>query len=147
MTAVTPIKKEMTSAKKNVAKAQNNARAKQLRVSAARKRNLNKSFASLAAGFLPIASYVLAHYESKTTPELWILVAFALLFSAPTLAAWAQKWCVHQYKAWGFTGLLEGVMVLSHTQALSYAGLAILVLINASNAWELATAKPKAQNT
>jgi hypothetical protein len=102
------------------------------------KQTVNQFCAGIAAGFLPVASFVIAHYESATQPMLWILVAAALLFSAPTLASWAQKWCGSQYKAWGFTILLEGVMVFSHIQALMFAGLTILVLINATNAWALA---------
>jgi VIT1/CCC1 family predicted Fe2+/Mn2+ transporter len=112
----------------------------QAKAVAAQKKNVAQFCAALAAGFLPIASYVLAHFESKTNPMLWLLVGAALLFSAPTLASWAQKWCGNQYKAWGFTILLEGVMVCSHTEVLSYAGLTILVLINATNAWTLAAA-------
>jgi hypothetical protein len=65
-------------------------------------------------------------------------VAAALLFSAPTLVQWAAKWCGSMYKAMGFAGLLEGVMVFSHIPALAYAGLAILVLINGTNAYYLA---------
>lgn len=110
---------------------------------AAQKKTVGQFCAALAAGFLPIASYVIAHYESQTQPMLWILVAAALMFSAPTLAGWAQKWTGNAYKAWGFTVLLEGVMVFSHIQALSYAGLAILVLINATNAYSLAAVKTK----
>jgi multidrug efflux pump subunit AcrB len=108
---------------------------------AAQKKSVGQFCAALAAGFLPVASYVLAHFESVTNPMLWILVAAALMFSAPTLATWAQKWTGNAYKAWGFTVLLEGVMVFSHLPALSYAGLAILVLINATNAFALAGGK------
>lgn len=116
-----------------------------IKINAAQKRTIGQAMASVASGFLPIASFVLAHYESKTNPLLWVLVAAALMFSAPTLATWAQKWCGNAYKAWGFTILLEGVMVFSGTPALSYAGLAILVLINASNAWGLAARKVVAE--
>lgn len=112
-----------------------------IKVSAAQKRTIGQFCASIAAGFLPIASYILSHHESKENPMLWILVAAALMFSAPTLADWAKKWCGGQYKAWGFTVLLEGVMVFSHTEALGLVGLGILVAINASNAWGLAARK------
>jgi VIT1/CCC1 family predicted Fe2+/Mn2+ transporter len=112
-----------------------------IKVSAAQKRTIGQAMASVASGFLPIASFVMAHYESKTNPLLWVLVAAALLFSAPTLADWAAKWCGNKYKAWGFTVLLEGVMVASHTEYLSFAGLIILVVINATNAWNLAARK------
>ena len=116
-----------------------------IKINAAQKRTIGQAMASVASGFLPIASFVLAHFESKTNPLLWVLVAAALLFSAPTLAAWATKWSGNQYKAWGFTILLEGVMVFSGTPALSYAGLAILVVINAANAWDLAARKQVAE--
>ena len=116
-----------------------------IKVSAAQKRTIGQFCASIAAGFLPVASFIMAHIESKDNPYLWILVAAALVFSAPTLAEWAGKWCGSMVKAWGFTVLLEGVMVFSHTEALSIAGLVILVAINASNAWALAARKPVAE--
>lgn len=109
-----------------------------IKVTAAQKRSIGQLCAAIASGFLPIASYVMAHIESAQNPMLWILVAAALTFSAPTLANWAEKWCGGKVKAWGFTILLEGVMVFSGTAWLSYAGLAILVVINGSNAWSLA---------
>jgi hypothetical protein len=116
-----------------------------IKINAAQKRTIGQVMAAVASGFLPIASFVLAHYESKTQPMLWILVAAALMFSAPTLAKWAEKWCGSQVKAWGFTVLLEGVMVASHTEWLSYAGLVILVVINATNAYGLAARKQVAE--
>lgn len=105
---------------------------------AMRKAGAGRIAAMLGAGFLPIASFAIAHFEAPNNPALWVLVAAALLFSAPTLVTWAVKWCGSMYKAIGFAGLLEGVMVFSHIQYLAYAGLAILVLINATNAYYLA---------
>lgn len=105
---------------------------------AMRKAGAGRIAAAIAAAFLPIASFVLAHIEAPTNQALWVLVAAALLFSAPTLVQWAAKWCGSMYKAMGFAGLLEGVMVFSHIPALAYAGLAILVMINAINAYTLA---------
>lgn len=105
---------------------------------AMRKASAGRIAACLGAGFLPIASFAIAHFEAPTQPALWVLVAAALLFSAPTLVTWAAKWSGGMYKAIGFAGLLEGVMVFSHIQYLAYAGLAILVLINATNAYHLA---------
>ena len=113
--------------------------AAQVKMQAAmRKASAGRIAAAIAAAFLPIASFVLAHIEAPTNQALWVLVAAALLFSAPTLVQWAAKWCGGMYKAMGFAGLLEGVMVFSHIPALAYAGLAILVMINAVNAWNLA---------
>lgn len=116
-----------------------------VKMSAAQKRSIGQFCAAIASGFLPVASFVLAHYESKSQPLLWILVAAALMFSAPTLVDWAKKWCGNVYKAVGFTVLLEGVMVFSSTQWLSMMGLAILVAINASNAWSLAAKRTVAE--
>ena len=98
--------------------------------------------AGVAAGFLPVASYVIAHVEAPKQPALYALVACALAYSAPTLAHWANKWAGETgkppVKAWGFTVLLEGVMVFSHLPALSLTGLAILVSINAVTAFHRA---------
>lgn len=105
---------------------------------AMRKASAGRIAAMIGAGFLPVASFAIAHFEAPYNPALWVLVAAALLFSAPTLVTWAAQWCGSIYKAIGFATLLEGVMVFSHIQPLAYAGLAILVLINAVSAWERA---------
>lgn len=145
------VEKELTAAVRGEGKAKATkprklATASPIKVSAAQKRTIGQFSAALASGFLPIASYMIAHYESATNPMLWILVAAALLFSAPSVAGWALKWTGNTYKAWGFTVLLEGVLVASHTQWLSLIGLGILVLINAQNAWTLAVRRePKGE--
>lgn len=113
--------------------------AERLKMQAAmRKAGAGRIAAAIAAAFLPVASFVLAHIEAPGNPYLWVLVAAALLFSAPTLVQWAAKWCGGLYKAIGFAGLLEGVMVFSHIAPLAYAGLSILVMINAVSAWDRA---------
>ena len=104
-------------------------------------RTIGQFIAAMAASFLPLASYVIAHHETTTKQAMWVLVGAALLFSAPTLADWAQKWTKSATKAWGFTCLLEGVMVFSGTEYLGYAGLAILMAINCNSAWQAAGAK------
>lgn len=100
--------------------------------------NLNGILAAVAGGFIPVASYVLAHIEATGRTYLYALVAAALVFSAPTLAAWAERWCDGRWKAWGFCALLEGVMILSDIRALNLVGLAILLGINSAYAWERA---------
>lgn len=67
-------------------------------------------------------------------------MAAALAFSAPSVATWAHTWTSRDpeafpLKAWGFSILLEGVMIAAATQWLSYGGLTILVLTNAIAAW------------
>jgi uncharacterized membrane protein YdbT with pleckstrin-like domain len=105
---------------------------------AMRKAGAGRIAAAIAAAFLPIASFVLAHIEAPTNPALWVLVAAALLFSAPTLVQWAAKWCGSMYKAMGFTILLEGCQTFSTVPGLYYGALAILVGINCLNAYSLA---------
>jgi hypothetical protein len=109
-----------------------------IKVSAAQKRTIGQFVAALASGFLPIASFVIAHHEAASEPLLWLLVAASLAFSAPSVIGWAKKWCGNIYKAIGFATLLEGTLVFAQHEALSIAGLVILVAINASNAWTLA---------
>jgi len=100
-------------------------------------------FATFAAGILPIAAYWIAHYEAPENPAMWILVACALLYSAPTLALWAENlWITDTkvwkvtipawMKSWGFAILLEGVMTFSKTEALALSALAILAGVNAA---------------
>jgi hypothetical protein len=101
-------------------------------------RTAGQFIAAISAGFLPVASFVIAHIEAPGNPWMWALVAAALAFSAPTLADWATKWCKDKWKAWGFTILLEGVMVFSTVQYLAVAGAIILVIINCHSAWSLA---------
>lgn len=109
-----------------------------LKVSAASKRSVHQVMASIAAGFLPVASFVIAHFEAKADPLAWGLVAAALAFSATTLAQWARRWSGSDVKSWGFTILLEGVLVYSSTLWLSATALAILVVINSAYAYEQA---------
>lgn len=114
-----------------------------IKVSAAQKRTIGQFVAAIASGFLPVASFVVAHFEAANDPKLWVLVVAALMFSAPSVAGWAQKWCGSTYKAWGFTVLLEGVLVFAHHELLSIGGLVMLVAINAANAWNLQAARAK----
>lgn len=113
-------------------------------LTAAEKKTVGQVLAATAAGFLPIASYAIAHHEMNSNRWLGLLVVAALLFSAPTLAQWAQKWCKSPYKAWGFTILLEGVMVFSKLPWLSITALVILGAINCHAAYMAAAVKPKA---
>ena len=109
-----------------------------LKVERHAKRLGKQAIAAVAAGFLPVASYVVARVEAPNDPKLYGLVVAGLAFSAPQLAQWAQTWCKHPIKAWGFATLLEGVMILSGVPALALTGLAILVLINSTFAWDAA---------
>jgi hypothetical protein len=102
-----------------------------------------KVLATIAAAFLPIASYWIAHNELLNVSVMGVqeyikavLVLAALAYSAPTLAAWACNWTHCKIKAWGFTILLEGVMISSSTDWLAFTALAILATINAAIAFD-----------
>ena len=103
-------------------------------------RTVGHVLAGAAGAWLPFASWCFAH-----NPELpwygWVLVVAALSYSAPTLAAWASRWCGHNLKAWAFTVLLEGVLIQPIMPTLSYGSLALLVSINAYDAFRRASAK------
>lgn len=98
-------------------------------------------------GFVPIASYVVAHVmlagielaDAYTHLATYFVIG-GLLYSAPTVYAWLKKavgsddW-IGRIKPFGFVLLLEGVMLINYdhiaVQAVSYAALGFLVFINA----------------
>jgi len=90
---------------------------------------------ALLGGFVPVATYVVAHQETTTAP-LWtqlpaLLVVGGLTYSALTVYRWARLAVGHPVKAAGFVLLLEGVMVASSTPWLGMVALGYLVGINA----------------
>jgi hypothetical protein len=103
---------------------------KQVRV-AANPRNRLATFIGLVfGGFVPVATYTLAHNEVATNPFMWFMVVGGLMFSAMTVFGWARTALHHPAKAAGFVLLTEGVMTFSHTDGLSIVALILLVLIN-----------------
>ncbi len=89
----------------------------------------------LLGGFVPLASFILAHYEiDRAAPFTWQpaapIVLGGLVYSAKTVFAWGRLAFRSTAKAFGFVVLLEGVMVVSKTQWLSFAALAYLIAIN-----------------
>jgi hypothetical protein len=88
----------------------------------------------VGGGWVPIATYLLAHREvgwGSWGPALkWVLVAGGLLFSAKTIYQWGASAFADRAKALGFVLLLEGVMVCSNDRALGLSALALLIGIN-----------------
>jgi VIT1/CCC1 family predicted Fe2+/Mn2+ transporter len=89
----------------------------------------------LIGGFIPLATFLVAHFEVKATSPLWeqmptALVLGGLFFSAKTVFDWARLAFKHPVKALGFVLLMEGVMTFSQNFALSVAALAYLIVIN-----------------
>lgn len=86
----------------------------------------------ILGGFVPTASFILAHHEVDPMSPLWLqmptlLVISGLVYSAKTVFDWARIAFKHPAKAVGFVVLLEGVMTFSQTVALAYVALALLV--------------------
>jgi len=82
-------------------------------------------------GFVPLATYILAHGEVAADPRKWALVAGGLLFSATSVFEFGREAFRSILKALGFVVLIEGVMIWSSTEPLSLAALALLVAVNA----------------
>jgi hypothetical protein len=94
---------------------------------------------SILGGFAPSASFVLAHVEHAAPDSLkgfikCLFILGALIFSAKSVYQWTSKAFADGQKAAGFVVVLEGAMLLTDTQALSYAALALLIGINAAAA-------------
>lgn len=81
-------------------------------------------------GFVPLAVWTLTHLE---TPEWyqWIMIGGGALFSSLTVIQWGEEVLESLPKAIGFAILLEGVMITSRTDWLSYTALGLLIVINA----------------
>jgi hypothetical protein len=84
--------------------------------------------------FVPLASYMEIHFEVAAHPQLWFLVAGALVYSAISVYTWAVEAFHYRLKAVGFVVLLEGTMTFCSIAWLSLAGLAILMILNAVTA-------------
>jgi hypothetical protein len=93
----------------------------------------------LLGGFVPLATYWVAHYEvnftlSWTDVNLYypvLLVLGGLVYSANTVYEYAKMAFRENWvKAVGFVILIEGVMVTAEARWLSIASLVYLIAIN-----------------
>ena len=94
---------------------------------------LATSIGFFLGGFVPLATFVLAHAEAGAFgghERVWALVAGGLSYSAKTVYDWAKLAFTSTVKSIGFCVLLEGVMVTSSTRWLSLAALCYLIVIN-----------------
>lgn len=93
------------------------------------------TFGFMLGGFVPIATFFVAHYEVDASKALYqqihtLLVIGGLFFSAKTVYDWAKTAFRHPMKALGFVILIEGVMTFSNNNPLAIAALCYLVVIN-----------------
>jgi hypothetical protein len=107
----------------------------QVRLSLRRGSRLAFALGVLLGGFVPIATYVIAHTELQLQRPLYLqpaaaFVAGGLLFSAVTMYNWGKLAFMQRAKALGFVVLLEGTMVTAQTPWLALTALAYLATIN-----------------
>lgn len=103
----------------------------------ARKNLLATVIGGVLGSFVPVATYVLAHYE--VLGDWWkapkaVLVCGGLIYSARTMLKWAYMAFRDALKAVGFTLILEGVMTFSVIPSLALIALGLLVFVNATAA-------------
>jgi hypothetical protein len=107
----------------------------QIREAAKGKNRLAAVIGVLLGGFVPLATYIVAHYELKAAEGVFqipaLLVLGGLVFSAKTVFDWTNAAFGLKVKALGFVVLAEGVMVTAHTEWLCIASLCYLIGINA----------------
>lgn len=85
----------------------------------------------LLGGFVPFATYFVAHTTTLGWNLATLLVLGGLLYSAKTVYQWGRQAFSCPYKAAGFVLLIEGTMVTSNIRWLSITALCYLVAINA----------------
>lgn len=114
--------------------AENNA-VDQVRIALKPRNRLAASMGFLLGGFVPLASFFVAHFELSRAVPLYsqkalYLVLGGLAYSAKTVWQWGTIAFQNAFKAAGFVVLVEGVMVTSNILWLSIAALVYLVAIN-----------------
>jgi VIT1/CCC1 family predicted Fe2+/Mn2+ transporter len=107
----------------------------QVRIALRPRNRLATFLGFLLGGFVPLASFFVAHFELTAITPLYTqralyLVLGGLAYSAKTVWQWGTVAFQNAFKALGFVVLLEGVMVTSHILWLSIAALVYLMAIN-----------------
>lgn len=100
-----------------------------------RKARLATAIGAVLGGFVPLATWQVAHHEVTSAP-LWqqhatLLVLGGLAYSSTNVYTWGAQAFRSKVKAVAFVVLLEGVLVGSITHWLSVAALCILAGVNA----------------
>ena len=107
----------------------------QIRRAAQKQNRLAAIVGAVLGGFVPLATYRLAHYEASRDSALGrvalALVIAGLVYSATTVYGWALIAFTKRPKAAAFVVLLEGTMTLAQTPWLAAVALGILTVINA----------------
>jgi hypothetical protein len=84
----------------------------------------------IAGGWIPTVTYLVSHFHVQAQPQLWLLVAGGLTYSAMTVFSWSKIAFRNPLKALGFVVLLEGAMTFVPNGWIGLPSLGLLVLIN-----------------
>jgi hypothetical protein len=106
----------------------------QVRIALTPANRLPTALGCLLGGFVPVASYVVAHNEIAYSWHGWAMLALVvggLVFSAKTVWQWGNAAFGDPWKATGLVLLLEGIMTLSAIEWLGATALGLLAAINA----------------
>lgn len=104
----------------------------QVRLACSREHRLATFIGALVGALVPFQTFFVAHYQLHGyTDARAVLVLGGLIFSASTVYQWGRLAFGASLKAFGFTLLIEGVMVASSSQWLSIVALVYLCGINA----------------
>jgi uncharacterized membrane protein HdeD (DUF308 family) len=107
----------------------------QVQIAFKRKNRLATLIGFVLGGFIPLASYTVAHRALNEEIHVLLqlnayIVLGGLIYSAITVFTWAVLAFQNRLKAFGFVLLLEGVMTFVAIPWLSLTALALLVGIN-----------------
>lgn len=107
----------------------------QVRAAAHPRARLATAIGSVLGGFVPLATWQVAHHELTAAP-LWqqhatLLVLGGLAYSSTNVYSWGRQAFRGRVKAAAFVLLLEGVLVGSSTHWLHVAALCLLAGVNA----------------
>jgi len=95
-----------------------------------KKNRIAMSAGFVLGGWVPTVTYLVSHFHVQSQPQLWLLVAGGLTYSAMTVFEWAKIAFRHPLKALGFVILLEGGMTFVPDLWIGLPSLGLLVLIN-----------------
>jgi hypothetical protein len=90
---------------------------------------------AIAGGFVPVASYVTAHYQLNDATGAgafvaWLMVIGGLIYSALSVYDFGVNAFGSKFKAFGFVLLTELLLVFGTVKWVSIMGLLILIGIN-----------------
>jgi hypothetical protein len=90
----------------------------------------------VAGGWIPTVTYLVSQGHVQQQPQLWLLVAGVLTYSAMTVFSWAKIAFRHPIKAVGFVVLLESGMTFVSDLLIGLPSLGPVVFHQRTGRWE-----------